>query len=74
MANMDLRRSIRFAKPANSDGFPTDNDKTIAHVTFERGGRAEGRFVFELESPVRKDNDGSVLSMRIKRLHINFTA
>lgn len=57
MANTDLRREIEIEKPA--DGH---NNQLSALVTFEKGGKVNGRFTFELDPE----------SGKIKRLKIQF--
>jgi hypothetical protein len=44
MANSELRRTIKIEKPKK----PNDNNDEIpALITFEKRGRAKGRFTFE---------------------------
>jgi hypothetical protein len=57
MANTDLLREIEIEKPTNGH-----KNQLSALVTFEKGGKVNGRFTFELDPESRK----------IKKLKIQF--
>jgi hypothetical protein len=68
MASAGLREEVEIEKPKLS----RDNDmsKITAYVTFERGGKLQGKFTFELSS---EENRNSLQKQKkIKSLDIQF--
>jgi ketosteroid isomerase-like protein len=68
MASAGLREEIEIEKPKLSRG--NDMSKVIAYVTFERGGKLQAKFTFELSS---EENCNSLQKQKkIKSLDIQF--
>lgn len=72
MANDDLQHKIEFEQQQEEkqDQRGTDN-QIIALVTFERGGRVQARFEFELVAEIKQNYDLHRLK-NIQSLHIQF--
>lgn len=74
MANDDLQHKIEFEQQQEEkqDQRGTDN-QIIALVTFERGGRVQAQFEFELVAEtIEKENYDSYRLKKIQLLHIQF--
>jgi hypothetical protein len=68
MASEGLREEVNIEKPKLRRG--NDMSKVTAYVTFERGGKLQGKFTFEISS---EENCNSVQKQKkIKSLDIQF--
>lgn len=64
MANSELRRIVKIEKTNRTNN--NNNNKITALITFEKGDKVKGRFIFEFT-----DEDDS-REKKIKSLHIEF--
>lgn len=64
MANSELRRIVKIEKTNRTNS--NNNNKITALITFEKGDKVKGRFIFEFT-----DEDDS-REKKIKSLHIEF--